>query len=57
MNHMLKVRRMYVLLAKLGINYVYISNGSKSPVKRQNKKTQRKDNHESFGSEAILSQM
>lgn len=37
MNHMLKVRLMYVLLAKLGINYISISNSSKNPVKRQNK--------------------
>lgn len=37
MNHMLKVRLMYVFLAKLGINYVSISNSNKNSVKRKNK--------------------
>jgi len=35
---MLKVRLMYVLLAKLGRNYISISNGSKSPEKCTTKK-------------------
>lgn len=54
MNHMLKVRLMYVLLAKLGINYISISNSSKKPSKKTKQNTQREDNHESFGSEAML---
>lgn len=43
MNHVLKVRLlMYVLLAKLGINYISISNSSKNPVKRQRKYTKKR---------------
>lgn len=57
MNHMLKVRIMYVFLAKLGINYVSTSNSNKNSVKRQNKIYKEKDNHESFGSESMLAQM